>query len=205
MPEAVPAIHVYGVPVRPFRYHKGMSGSACNSPSLYRVTLGDQYDRLPPVLRAFHDLSAGGRAQGDLCITRGVGRLRGLCADLMRLPRAADCVTVRLEVKAARGAERWVRDFGPHRLVTDQWHRNGLLVEAAGPMRFGFRLTASETQMAFTMERCWLLGLPVPVALAPRVSAVVTGRADAWWTVVTVDAPLLGLLARYEGEMAPLL
>ena len=172
--------------------------------ALYRLACGDPFNCLPDVLRAFHSLPSGGQARGELTITRGPGRIRGKCADLMRLPPAGEGVAVRLEVQVHAERERWIRDFGAHRLVTEQWCRSGLLVEAAGPMWFGFRLTADETRMEFAMERCWLLGLPLPLFLAPRVDAVVTGRASGWWTVVNVRVPLLGLLARYEGEMRPL-
>lgn len=181
-----------------------MPGNCRTEPSLYRCAAGETFDRLPAVLRDFHGRPAGGCAEGVLCITRGSGTLRGLCADLMRLPAAGAAVPVKLEVRGLANRERWTRDFGAHRLITEQWHRDGLLIEQAGPMRFGFRLTGDETCMVFDMQRSWLFGLPLPRFLSPRVDAVVTGHGScAWWTVVNVRVPVFGQVVRYEGEMRP--
>lgn len=77
-------------------------------------------------------------------------------------------------------------------------------MEAAGLLRFGFRVEADGTGMQFTSLRCRLLFLPLPGALAPRITAVVVGRAACWSVDVRIEAPLLGLLARYHGEVTPL-
>jgi hypothetical protein len=172
--------------------------------SLYRRALGADYERLPGVLRTFHDLPDGGAAEGTFKITRGRGALRNLVADAMRLPPAAESVLVHLQVVAADGRERWIRDFGAHRLVTEQWMDGDLLVEAAGPIRFLFRLTATEHGMEFDMERCRVATVPLAMAIAPRVSARLRGLATSWQVTVQVDVPILGMVVRYEGEMSPL-
>ncbi|HLJ57548.1 MAG TPA: DUF4166 domain-containing protein [Chthonomonadaceae bacterium] len=178
-----------------------MPGMPLECASLYRRALGADFDRLPPVLQAFHDLHAA--AKGAFKITRGAGPVRALVANAMRLPPAGDGVPVRLRVEEAAGRERWTRDFGTYRLVTEQWMQGSLLVEAAGPIRFGFRLSAADGQMRFRMERCWLGALPVPMFAAPRVTACVTGLQSTWQVWVQVDVPPLGMIVRYEGELAP--
>lgn len=168
---------------------------------LYRQALGADFDRLPEVLRQFHCVPAGGSAGGMFRVTRGAGPIRDLVASSMRLPPASAAVPVRLQVAAAAGRERWTRDFGAHRLVTEQWMRGELLIEAAGPIRFGFRLSASDGRMLFRMERCWLGAVPIPMFAAPRVSAWVIGEDCAWQIMVQVDVPVLGMIVRYEGEL----
>jgi len=171
--------------------------------SLYRRCVGVEYDALPTILRHFHDAETGASALGIFRITRGQGVVRNVLANLMALPKAGEQVTVHLKVKVERGGERWIRHFDSQCLITEQWIQNGLLVEAAGPIRFGFRLSADGESMGFEMERCWLMALPLPLFLAPRVSARVTGRETSWWAMVQVELPMIGMLARYEGEMVP--
>lgn len=130
--------------------------------------------------------------------------MRALAADLLSLPRAGECVPLRLEIRAERKRERWIRYFDGQRLETVQWQQKGLLVEAAGPLRFGFRVEADQTGMRFTSLECRLLFLPLPGPIAPRITAIVVGQETCWIIDMRIEAPLLGLLARYEGEVAPL-
>ena len=170
---------------------------------LYRQVIGETYDQLPEILRRFHDAPDRSTVTGTFQVTRGAGVLRNIVAGLMGLPSAGEAVPVHLAIQLAGARELWVRTFGNQRFVTRQWYCNGLLIEAAGPVRFGFRVTASPAHMEFFMERFWLHSLPVPLAMAPRVHAVVYGRGSSWWTIVQVEAPLIGLLVKYEGEMIP--
>lgn len=172
-------------------------------PTLYRALLGESFERLPPALRAFHDLPEGACAAGPLRVTRGAGRLRSIAADLMRLPGASACVPARLEVLPEGDHDRWIRHFGSHRIQTRQWRHGSLLVEAAGPLRFGMRLVATDRALRFEFARGWLGPMPLPRRLCVRVDADATGADDGWRIDVRVSAPVLGLLVRYEGLVTP--
>ena len=121
----------------------------------------------------------------------------------MRLPLPGEAVPVCLEVQTSAEGECWIRDFASQRLVTKQWLQDGLLIETAGPLRFGFRMAADAAGMRFEFARCWLLGLPLPVALSPRVQATVSEYENGWWVCVRMELPALGLLTQYEGKMTP--
>jgi Domain of unknown function (DUF4166) len=171
--------------------------------SLYRRILGEAFDALPPVLRRFHDQESGGSASGAFCVIHGKGWLARRLARLGRLPEPGSAVPVRLRVVTEGPRERWVREVGGRRLETLQWDRQGLLVEAAGPFRCGFRGDAGPEGMRLRSVRSWFRALPLPSALAPRIEAVVAAREDAWHVRVRIVLPLLGLLAGYEGEITP--
>jgi hypothetical protein len=171
---------------------------------LYQRVLGEDFERLPPVLRCFHASTAGGRAAGRFRVTRGPGWLRNWLANRIGLPPAGDQMPIRLAVRVEGEREHWCRQFDQHpALKTVQWAQNGQLREAAWPMRFGFRLVLVGDTLRFEQVATWLAGLRLPCALLPRVRAEVTSRAAGWHVCVRVDVPLLGFLAQYEGEMVP--
>ena len=149
--------------------------------------------------------SQGGSAvaQGSLQITHGDGWFRRALAVLLRLPLAGENVPVTLRIECYREKERWVRQLGTQQLVTWQWLQQNGLVESAGPLRFGFQLDADAEGMRFISRKCWLLGVPLPPVLAPRVTAQVRGAAQSWWLKVCLDVPGVGRLLSYEGELRP--
>ncbi len=171
--------------------------------SLYRRILGEAFDTLPPVLRRFHDQECGGSASGTFCVIHGKGWLCRRLARLGRLPDPGSAVPVRLRVVSEGPRERWIREIGGRRLETLQWGHHGLLVEAVGPFRSGYRVDAGPEGMRLRSVRGWLYALPIPSALAPRIEAVVAAPGNAWHVRVRIVLPLLGLLAGYEGEITP--
>ena len=169
--------------------------------SLYRRVMGEAFDALPPVLRRFHGLEAGGRAGGLLRVTRGDGRLRNLVAGAVGLPEAGEQVPLELHVLVEGDRERWVRAFGARRMVSVQWARGDMLMEGVGGVRFGFEVVIEPGGARFVCRRNWLLGLPLPSWLTTRIEAEVRGGDEGWWLRVTVTAPLVGRLVEYEGEV----
>lgn len=173
------------------------------SATLHQRLLGDSFQRLPPPLRAFHGRQDGGRASGRFELVRGRGWLRGGAALIMRLAPAGSDVATRLEVVVAGDCERWVRHFGSHSMVTVQQEQQGLLAEDFGKMRFMFQLTADEAGLRFVLRRVKLFGLPLPLWLAPRVSAIVTGEPHGWHVDARIGVLMLGTLLRYQGSLRP--
>ncbi len=168
-------------------------------PSVYRRLLGPALDSLPPTLRDFHDVETEWRGHARFRITRGRGRLRNLAATLGRLPPSGEDVAMRLRVVAEGPRERWLREFGGHKLESVQWPQDGLLMESLGALRLGFRVTVEPPALRLTAVRAWLLGVPWPLALAPTGEGEEVGRPEGCAVVVRGYAPVLGLLVQYEG------
>lgn len=168
-------------------------------PSPYRTLLGPAFDTLPPALRQFHDVTSEWRGHARFRITRGKGLSRNLVARLGGLPPAGDDVPVRLRIVAEGDGERWIREFGGHRLESVQRARGGLLAESFGPVTLGMRLVAEPPALRLEAVRAWLFGVPWPRLLAPYGTGVEVGRDDGCAIVATAYAPFLGELVRYEG------
>jgi hypothetical protein len=169
--------------------------------TLYGRVLGDRFADLHPTLRRFHSSVEGGEGHGRFRVTRSPRWSGKLVADLLRLPPAQDAVEVRLKVSPEGAGERWVRSFGNSPFVTYQTARGGLLLEQAGPVRFGFALEVVGGGMRFHTRRVWLLGLPLPCWCRPSVEAMVVPNEQGWAVSVRLALPLLGPLLCYEGNL----
>jgi hypothetical protein len=115
---------------------------------LYRRAPGERFESL----RRFHE--SPGSATGTVDIVHGSGPLRRLLAGLMGLPRPGRAVPVTLSVEAYGKGEVWTRPFGATPLVTRQSVEECLLMEAAGPYRFAFRMGIEAIGITFVLVRC---------------------------------------------------
>ena len=77
-----------------------------------------------------------------------------------------------------RESERWLREFGGHRLESVQWAEGGLLVESLGLVRLAFRLEVEGPALRLETVKVWVLGIRWPLVLAPRGSGVEIGQED---------------------------
>jgi hypothetical protein len=173
------------------------------SPSLYRRILGARFDAMPPVLRRFHDASEGGRARGVFRIERAGGRLRNAMASLMGLPRPGSDVPVQLQVKIEGERERWIRDFGGHRVESVQWARGKVLMESLGWSALATELVVEGSRLRYEFDRAWFAGISLPRWMSPSVESTVDAGETGWNVVVRLFVPMLGELVRYEGWVEP--
>jgi hypothetical protein len=171
--------------------------------TLYQRLLGAEFERLHPILRHFHASTSGGRGTGVFRITRSSEWLPNLVADLMQLPPAADAAPVRLRVRPCGRTEQWLRSFNGRPLRSVQSEQDGLLIETAGPICFGFAVGVPMGGMTFQTRRVWLFGLPLPLAWAPAVEATVTPDDAGWSVSVALCVPILGQLVHYGGHLTP--
>jgi hypothetical protein len=169
---------------------------------LYQQALSEDFARLGGVLREFHS-AVPNQAKGELAVERSPSLAGRLIARLTGLPQAAERVVVDLQVTPVPGGERWVRSFNGRPFVTTQRLWRGLLLESGGPFTFGFRLLIEDGGMQFHQQRTWLLGLPVPLLRAPRVSATAMPAGEGWRIDVRMAAPLIGPMIWYHGIMVP--
>ena len=171
--------------------------------SLYRRVLGDELDLLPEPMRRFHDAERGAKASGHFTVTRGAGWFRNGLASLIGLPVAGVDVPTKLSVDPSVHRECWVRRFGDHPMKTVQWQAENLLIEAGGPLRFGFKLIADHTSLEFELVRAWFCFVPLPRFARPQIRAIETACEDGWNVVVEMSLPVIGMMIRYGGRVQP--
>ena len=170
---------------------------------LYRRIMGDNFERLPPAVRAAHQVAGELVLRGEARIARGSSPLARLAGRLLRFPSAADAVPVSVWMEECGGAEIWRRDFGGHRLATRMSRRGRLLVERFGLLRFGMELKLEPDGLSMPIRRWWIGPMPMPMALAPRGLGREREIEGRFHFDVPIALPLAGPLIHYRGWLEP--
>lgn len=172
---------------------------------LYPWLLGDRYAVLPPLIRALHHGLAPVTAEGISTASHGASRLVHVLARLLRLPRAGSARRLRIMVARHRAAEVLTRHFDDETMTTRQTAAgpagSGLLAERLGLVTAIVRLEASADALVWVPQGVRWLGIPMPRALWPRISAR-EFVADGWYRFdVRIALPIVGPLIHYEGRL----
>lgn len=170
---------------------------------LYRRVMAGDFDRLSPVLRTMHSVLRDGGASGHATVVRGRGAVARLVAAVVGFPPSGEHA-LHVAFSERDGEETWTRDFGGRRFRSRLSQRAGELVERFGPLRFRFALAEEAGTLRMIMRGWSCLGMPLPLALAPRSEA--TEREDEHGRFsfdVPIGLPLAGLVVHYRGWLTP--
>jgi hypothetical protein len=165
--------------------------------------MGEDFAALAPLVRAMHEVhgSAGAAGEGD--VRRGGGPLGRLLGAIIGFPPTGR-YPVHVDFHERGGRERWTRHFGPHRFASHFSHSRRLLVERFGPLRFAFALPVEDGALTMRLRRWSLFGLPLPLLLAPRVSARESQEGDRYCFDARVALPGIGDVIHYSGWLRPI-
>lgn len=174
---------------------------------LYRRILGSAWDRLPPEIRAVHEVLGQADAAGRASVARGTGLPSQLAASVGRFPPAMTDAPVRVRFSVAEGAETWTRDFDGARFSSVQHEgrgdAEGLLVERFGVVSLAMALAVEEGRLVLVPRRWRICGVPAPAFLMPRVEAHERVEDGRFRFDVLIRSPLGGLIVRYAGWLEP--
>lgn len=170
---------------------------------LYRRLLGSAWESLPEPVRALHGTSASATVEGRADVERGRHPVARALARLIGFPPAGADVPVSVSFERSPQGETWVRRFGGHSFSSHHAIRGGrwrhLLVERFGPVSFGLALVVDENRLRFVVRRWALLGVVLPLRLAP-VSLAWEGESDGLFRFdIDLSHPLVGRIVRYRG------
>ena len=143
---------------------------------LYQRILGESWHQLAPEIRHLHSVTSVSSFSGRCTIKRGPNPLAWLLATLIGFPKAGfdQCITVQLAVDG--DGERWVRSSGGSTFSSLQHSGRGrcewLLRERFGALAVDMALVVDGVNLRYVVRRWGLLGIPLPLSLAPRATAI---------------------------------
>jgi hypothetical protein len=76
-----------------------------------------------------------------------------------------------------------------------------MLVERFGPLRFYFDLETSEAGLQMILRRWSVVGVPLPLRLAPACTGTETADGSVFCFDVAIALPLVGPVVRYAGRL----
>ncbi|HLH91198.1 MAG TPA: DUF4166 domain-containing protein [Xanthobacteraceae bacterium] len=189
------------------RIVSGVRDAADAAAPLYRRLLGEAYAALPAPIQAMHDLTGTLAVEGRATVERGSGVLARAIAALFGFPPAARDIPVKVDFVLRDGREIWRRDFAGRTFVSTQEAGQGrfdrLMCERFGPFAFGIALVCDAERLTLVFRGWRAFGIPLPRAFAPRATAFEAVDGGRFRFYVEIKLPLIGLLVRYQGWLAP--
>jgi hypothetical protein len=167
-------------------------------PPLYARAMGAAFGRLPPAVRAIHDVLRDDGAHGRSTVTRGRNPLARLIGRIVGFPPAGEHA-VHVHFEEVDGVETWIRRFSGNGFHSRLSLRGGLLVERIGLLTFGFDLPADEKGLEMILRAWWLGPVRMPMVLGPRCDAREYEEAGRFRFDVAIAMPLIGPIAHYRG------
>ena len=124
----------------------------------------------------------------------------------MGFPAAAKQTPLTVRFAVRNGVETWTRVFGAEQFSSTQFAGEGraanLLCERFGPLTFAMAVVVADGRLTL-VPRSWnVLGLPLPMWLAPRATAYESVEGGRFRFHVEIRHALTGLIVRYRGGLA---
>ena len=174
---------------------------------LYERLLGQAWDSLPQPLRTMHDLHTELSAEGMAEVERGTSLPARLVAWVIGFPDQGRDIPLTVSFHALKQREYWKRAFAGQAFASIQEQGLGrferLMCERFGPCNFAMALVCEGGRMRLVPRHWTLLGIPLPLALAPQINAYESAEDGRFHFHVEIAHPLIGLIVRYRGWLVP--
>ena len=178
--------------------------NAASAATLFQQALGAAFYTLPEAVRRLHAVRGTARYAGIASVERGRNPLARLCARIAGLPKAMCDAPTTVEFIADPARETWRRDFGGTRMQTRLAFKRGLLRERLGPLQFRYHLHPGDQALWWQVDGVRAFGLlPLPAGWFDGVRCREREHGGRYEFLVEARLPLVGLVVRYEGWLAP--
>lgn len=177
--------------------------------SVFSRSLGDAYPSLPSPIKAFHDADAAPVWEGRASVEAGTSLPARIIQRLVGLPRSGADLPVRVTVEKKPTCpsepmiETWCRDFDGRQFRSVLGSTGtGEVTERFGPIRIRLAAAAREGAVTLPVLGWAILGIPMPLWLAPRSKASeAVDHAGRFRFDVMLALPGGALLAHYRGYL----
>ncbi|QDQ26522.1 DUF4166 domain-containing protein [Chitinimonas arctica] len=169
--------------------------------SLYQTALGDDFERLSPLLRQFHREPCV-PWQGCVDVSWPRQAMLRILLGLGRLPHEGQDRSLRVEVRENGAVEHWQRNFAGRLMASRQYLTRDGLCERFGPFTLLLESRVDNGELRQRSVRTRFCGIPLPAVLALQVGArewQENGRFHFDVAIGVGNSPLL----RYFGSLLP--
>jgi hypothetical protein len=174
---------------------------------LYRSLLGEAWQQLPQPIRKLHSVNAVSTFAGRCTVQRGRSPLAWIVAKCIGFPPTGDDLPITVRLAAESGGERWSRRIAGHAFWSVQaagrGRADGLVRERFGAVAVDMALLVEPGGLRYIVRRWSLFGMPLPLWLGPRSTAVESANGQEFCFDVEIAHPLTGLIVRYRGWLVP--
>ena len=176
--------------------------------SVYQKVLGNEFEKLSPLMQEVHGSVEHVLAFGKIDVEYGKGGFIRIMNKMNGLPPEGKNQELQLEITRSLTNEVWKRSFKASQngssgrgdiFSTTQFERKGLMVEKSGLINFGFNLITKEGAMYFQQKFMRFAGIPVPKIFGVQTKASCAEENGSWCVTVEVRSPLFGLMLKYSG------
>ena len=171
--------------------------------SLYEEILGTAYEEMSEPLRNLHRIGKGKGFKGRCKVTRGRNPLAHIVATILRFPKAAPDIPVKVILTKKGDKEIWERFFDGRRMVSMQEAGRGkqsrLVIERFGPIAIHLAVLVEDGRQVLQTVGWSFLGIPLPKILMPGGDVFEHDKDGRFNFHVDLVAPLFGRLVKYEG------
>ena len=186
--------------------YTGERSSCPDATPLYPRLVGSSWQTLPPEVQAMHTPTVG-TALGRAMVERGTNPIARWVAGLIGFPEPTTDVAVAVRFDVFPSGEIWTRTFGEKSFSSRQFQgrgkSEGLLCESFGPLTFAMALVPRDGRLILVL-RCWsAFGIPLPMWACPRSNSYEFVEDGRFRFHVEIKHPLVGLIVRYRGWLAP--
>jgi predicted DCC family thiol-disulfide oxidoreductase YuxK len=175
-----------------------------NRPSPFQALLGEDFVRLPAVIRRVHAQSHSLHTAGRAEVSTAPGLLARLLCWFAGLPPSGSDIPVAVAFHPDGPLrEFWQRQFGDRHYASTMRAGDprapGMLVEHFGLFHLEFRLTPCGDGVAWLVESWRLLGVRLPRWTTPRIACFESADGERFLFDIDAAFPLIGHVIHYRG------
>lgn len=168
---------------------------------MYESAMGESFARLAMPLQQFHRLRGRYVLRGEVKVDAPASMLARLLARLLGTPLTASEGPITFELDADPQTETWTRRFPANVLTSQLELQDRDLVEKLRGTQMTFALTERDGQLHMHLHRLRFFGILCPAWLMPVIVAEESGVDGRVYFHVSVQAPYVGVVARYQGHL----
>ncbi len=180
---------------------KSEFGDVKPAPYLFMRVLGENFDKLPEVVRIGHQVANTKIMPGRVDVVRGKNPLSQLVASIIGFAKTGTDQPITITMDLKNQKEVWTRtiDGKSFRSVLSKGVKPHEIYERFGPVKFKMLFRIEDAKLHYDIVSAKLFGLPFPKFLLPKSISHERVQDGRFVFDVEIKLPVFGRLISYKG------